>query len=509
MNHLLSNSTNAFTNISPMPTLLLTAMLLSLAACGGDSSGKKDKPAVQPDTQPDAQPDTRAPFDGIWVSDAYGEAFSIQGNQLQRYEFTTDHCIQAEVGSVDQQQLTSDGYAIDRGTHTYLRQTIDKHGVQMYSHKYERRNQLPAACLNGVISADQLGTIENPEQEFAYIVQTFDELYPMFDVRQVNWAEHAQQIEQHIVNGMPGEQYIQQLLALIEPLADAHVALVADGQGMGFNRPGLFQDLQQEYIDIHGAPQSQEQVQALLQYIEQQSDLLLQLRLKQASGDQPLDAEADILWYTTADNYGVLMIDAMESEQDDHLADIHAVAALMPQVIDALKDTQGLVIDVRFNGGGSDGVSQVIARHFLDSERNLYQKRVGTGTTAIHDTIRLTPAAHTYLKPVVVLTSSDTTSAAEIFVLMLRNLPHVTVAGQPTQGALSDVLGRVLPSGLQITLGNEQYLDMDDRWFEGTGIAVDHPITLWPSQDREQGKDHALLQALAILKGDAELATDR
>lgn len=78
--------------------------------------------------------------------------------------------------------------------------------------------------------------------------------------------------------------------------------------------------------------------------------------------------------------------------------------------------------------------------------------------------------------PVVVMVSGSTVSAAEIFTLAMRELPNVTVVGQPTSGELSDILSRTLHNGWSLGLSNEQYLAADGTLFEAVGIPAETAI---------------------------------
>jgi C-terminal processing protease CtpA/Prc len=76
-------------------------------------------------------------------------------------------------------------------------------------------------------------------------------------------------------------------------------------------------------------------------------------------------------------------------------------------------------------------------------------------------------------RPIIVLTSSTTLSAAEIQVLSLMTLPHVTLIGEQTYGIFSDMLLKILPNGWEFTLSNEQYLTPEGESYEQTGIPPD------------------------------------
>jgi carboxyl-terminal processing protease len=140
-----------------------------------------------------------------------------------------------------------------------------------------------------------------------------------------------------------------------------------------------------------------------------------------------------------------------------------------------LKDCDGIVVDMRFNHGGFDPAAQIIASRFADQKRVAFYKQAinGKGRTP-QQTIYIQPAEkYTFTKPVVLLTSESTISAAEIFTFFMMPLPHVTRMGEPTQGVHSDVLVKALPNGWMVGLSNEIYTASDGKVYEGLGIPVD------------------------------------
>src|SRR4051794_10257615 len=96
-----------------------------------------------------------------------------------------------------------------------------------------------------------------------------------------------------------------------------------------------------------------------------------------------------------------------------------------------------VTLDLRFNAGGYDAASMAIASRFTDVERVAFTKkaRAGAGFTPSRE-YRFAPAgARRFTRPVYLLTSSLTASAAEIFTMSMSALPHVTVVGERTDGS--------------------------------------------------------------------------
>jgi carboxyl-terminal processing protease len=154
----------------------------------------------------------------------------------------------------------------------------------------------------------------------------------------------------------------------------------------------------------------------------------------------------------------------------------------MKEVIASLRGVRGLVIDIRYNGGGQDAVALAIAGYFTDTPKKCYSKQAyfGGRLTEPYEVTVLPAVGDRLAVPLVFLTSDMTVSAAEIFALDLKALPSTVQLGQPTRGALSDRLEKVLPNGWSFSLSNEVYKDPHGRVFEVVGVPPD-VVTEWPS----------------------------
>jgi len=160
-----------------------------------------------------------------------------------------------------------------------------------------------------------------------------------------------------------------------------------------------------------------------------------------------------------------------------------------------------LIIDVRINGGGHDEVSLAIAGYFTDQTLLAVSKRARSfaGETNMKDAF-ISPAIDTpYLNPIAIISSSDTGSAAETFLIAMSALPQVTLVGENSNGVLSDVLSKTLPNGWEIGLSNEVYTDFQGINYEVTGVEPDVFAEPFSLVAIEQNTDLAIDAALEAL----------
>lgn len=175
-----------------------------------------------------------------------------------------------------------------------------------------------------------------------------------------------------------------------------------------------------------------------------------------------------------------------------------AMAEALIPVTEALADARAIVIDVRYNPGGSDPIAFGIASHFTNVEIDVLTKaaRDGDGETEPHTATLLPYDADPLAQPVIVLAGAMTGSAAEVFVLAMRSLDNVIVMGENTGGSLSDVLDVVLPNGWELGLSNQRFRTMSGVLYEGTGIPPDQEVAT-DGEALGRGEDIVLEAALA------------
>ncbi len=185
-------------------------------------------------------------------------------------------------------------------------------------------------------------------------------------------------------------------------------------------------------------------------------------------------------------------------------ADAQAAAEALEEALRDLSDTDGLIVDIRANGGGWDTVSVALASRFADESILAWEEQARSGPD--HDDFTDWRAQHlspkrAYAGPVVLLTSGATFSAAETFALAMSELPDVTLLGEPTSGHLSDMSDGSLPNGWDYTLSGERYRSEDGSFYEAVGIPVDVSVDLNADALLGEGQDDMLAAALQQLRG--------
>jgi C-terminal processing protease CtpA/Prc len=172
-----------------------------------------------------------------------------------------------------------------------------------------------------------------------------------------------------------------------------------------------------------------------------------------------------------------------------------------------LAQSKAIILDLRNNGGGS--TDWKILSYFIDTTTLVHKmytrKYISTfrawqlpqGTLGNEDVID--PYKLHLSKPIIILTSARTFSAAEDFVAAFKALKVGTIIGEATGGSTGQPLGITLPGHLtaRICTKRDQFPNGND--FVGKGIQPD--ITVLPTiNDIRKGVDTQLEAALKELK---------
>lgn len=179
-------------------------------------------------------------------------------------------------------------------------------------------------------------------------------------------------------------------------------------------------------------------------------------------------------------------------------------AGNMDYILSYFKGAEGMIIDVRDNGGGELTNVDPIVNRFITSRTlaGYIIHKTGPG----HDDFDKPFAYYidpvgdghiTWSKPVVVLTNRSTFSAANNFVSVMKLIPGVTVIGATTGGGSGMPYSSELPNGWGIRFSACSILDAQGRTTEfGIAPTAGFEVDITPD-DTAAGKDPILDRAIS------------
>jgi len=207
------------------------------------------------------------------------------------------------------------------------------------------------------------------------------------------------------------------------------------------------------------------------------------------------DTGHDLLWARTKDGLGYLNVHSLTDAE---------LPAAFDAALEELADTWGLVVDLRFNGGGGEDLAQQLAGRFIDQERvySTNRYRIGPKHDQLGEVLERKVAPRgpwRYESPVIALQGQRTMSSAESFALMLAQCPQVTTLGDRTAGSSANPRRIELACGITVNLPRWHDMDPAGKPIEHAGIAPEVAVEAGPEAFTKE-KDPVLEAALARLR---------
>jgi carboxyl-terminal processing protease len=174
-----------------------------------------------------------------------------------------------------------------------------------------------------------------------------------------------------------------------------------------------------------------------------------------------------------------------------------------------LKDTPGLVIDLRGNPGGSVVAVNELLGHFFTKKTELGHTTTRTGRPVailfgaveiVKLKTEVAGRADAYAAPVVILLNAGSASGSELFAGAMQAAGRAVVAGEPSCGCLLGFLGYAsIPGGGDLAYSEVGFVLANGQRIEGTGVIPNHSVPL-TTADLRTGRDRALETAQDILR---------
>jgi hypothetical protein len=311
-----------------------------------------------------------------------------------------------------------------------------------------------------------------PINSFEMFWSDFDKFYPSFAIKHINWDSVYTTYRPKITDQTSGIELYNILSAMIKPFKDGHVSLVSN-----FGICNSYMIPPEYYSNMRIYPQNY-----LSSFAVNNTNISF--------------------WSVKNYNIGYISINTFNVKSKTFVyADDSFL--IIDEIIEQFKDKDGIIIDLRWNGGGLPANVETIVNRFTDRKR-LYIKlrsKNGPGQNDFSDwtDFYIEPkGSEQFLKPVVVLTSKCTGSAAEWFTLAMKTMPNTTVVGDTTAGCFSPKVERELPNGWSFTLSSKVAVSADLVQYEGFGIPPDYTV-LNTKNDLDNKKDAILEKGIEVI----------
>jgi C-terminal processing protease CtpA/Prc len=406
----------------------------------------------------------------------------------------------------------------------------------------------PKATVAGLPSvyawrALDLSLAENRVLEYEFLWQKIREIYPFFEIKGIDWEVLYNEFKPLVAKTRDEMEYYDLLQRMLARFRDGHLSLQSyPGRLRWIDSGAIIEEIEEKPIVTHidpGAPAERaglrpgmeilkvdgqpvaEKLVELLPYVSASTDrgarLLAYQRLTdgepgrelalevQDEQSEPFQVNLTLFEWGRApsplvefrrlpEGFGYIKIRRWAPDR--------TLDEKLEQALETLKDTPGLIIDLRGNPGGTSR-AWFIGR--------LITKRTLAGYFAVRkdkETFELTkPKAAwvtpqgpwQYDKPLVLLADGRTGSASEGFISALVGSGRVLLVGSPTKGSISETATIPLPGGARVGISSSVDYTPQGGLIEGRGFQPH--IQVEPTiEDIRAGRDVVLEKAIDVLR---------
>lgn len=323
------------------------------------------------------------------------------------------------------------------------------------------------SSLTGCIREEKFA--DDPVGNFEQLWKIIDEQYCFLDTKNIDWNAVHEKYKKLIVPGMTNDDLFDKLSEMLYILKDGHVNLSSA------KRISYYDEWYQGYDWNY------------------REDILYQYYLGSASKDYY--SSAGMKYKIFDNNIGYIKYESFSYGIGNGNLD---------EVLSYLATCNGLIIDVRDNGGGNLTNSSRIAARFTNEKvlTGYIQHKTGPGHSDFSEMepIYLEPSnSIRWQKKVVVLTNRRCYSATNDFVNLMRSIEsgNIIQLGDKTGGGSGLPFTSELPNGWSIRFSASPHFDKNRQALE-EGIAPDISIKM-TEEDQLRNKDTLIEKAFEIL----------
>lgn len=321
-------------------------------------------------------------------------------------------------------------------------------------------------CATSCIREDVSGN--TPEANFESLWKIIDEQYCFLDYKKqeygLDWDQVHETYAKRITPSMGWEALFEVLSEMVAELRDGHVNLTSS----------LASSQYRQWFDS---------------YPRNFSDSIQSIYLK-----KDYNQSSGLTYQILENNIGYIYCSSFSNGIGDGNLD---------QTLNRLAICDGLIIDVRNNGGGNLTTAQKLAARFTNQKTlvGYMTHKTGKGHSDFSNPypVYIEPSnGIRWQKRAVVLTNRRSFSATNDFVNSMKQFPLITIVGDKTGGGSGLPFTSEIPCGWSIRFSASPMLDPQMNQIE-FGINPDVKVDM-TSEDMQKGKDTMIEYACKLLK---------
>jgi C-terminal processing protease CtpA/Prc len=304
----------------------------------------------------------------------------------------------------------------------------------------------------------------NPKENFDYLWNECNEKYAYFELKNIDWDQVKVKYESKLYDGMTEDSLFNVLGGMLTELRDDHTNLISNLNVSSFGVNYLGQD--------------------------------------------------NFDWRIVEDNYlnrdyystGPFLHNFIANGQVGYVRFGSFTGTVDSEnlnfILSRYKNTKGLILDLRENGGGAVSDVFSILSRFVDQETIVYYSKLksGKGHNAFSEAEPANVSPYSgirYLNKVMVLIDRGTYSAGSFTSLATKAIPNMILVGDTTGGGLGLPNGGQLPNGWNYRFSITQTLTLDQKPDYENGVPPDiHVLFDWSDLTKDEVIERALVEII-------------
>jgi len=432
---------------------------------------------------------------GYWKSIGNGYILDATSDSIFLYSYTKTFCYK-EKNDYIESLLNSKARFTKRNDTISIYPTDfgEKSDLLQIKNDYVKINELPENYLS-FSEMQKLGA----KRLFALFIETLEENYAFSKERNLNWSFIKTEFESKISDTTSENELFQVLGQIATRTKDQHTKIIAEnGQTLQYGITPAAEIVSEVFRN-----------QSAIKNLNDYFNLFFNTNYKNISdsllhGKGHKEANGKIEWGSLDNNIGYISIYAFDGFVPKGFTRKQEMDSLnhhMENIISSLKDKEAIILDISFNFGGFDAAVLTIASFFTDKPKLAYTSQVfNNGTFYDESKVYIRPADKiTYTKPVYILMTDISRSAAEGFAMTMKVNSNVKLVGTNTLGILSSMLGKSI-GNFYSTSSNQRLMASNGKYYEVSGVEPDIRITVFNKENIFGGHKDAVRRIVEIIE---------
>ncbi|WP_281987000.1 S41 family peptidase [Aquimarina aggregata] len=431
---------------------------------------------------------------GIWKSIGNGYYLEARQDSILLYSYTTNFCYKEKNDYIEGLLHSQSQFALRGDTlGIYLTDFGDKTQTLQTKKDFIKVDRLP----ENTIDFSKLTTL-SPQKLFKLYIETLQENYAFSKRRGLDWKSLFNGYKDSLTH--TNEALFNTMGKIATLTKDQHTKKVISESGKT-----LQYRITPSAEVVKEAFKKQSEIKNLNEYFglffetnyKNISDSLLH-----GNGIKVLNDKLE--WGDLTKHIGYINIHSFTgflNREHTRKQQIDSLNVHMQKIINTFQDKEAIVIDISFNFGGYDATALTIASYFTDATVFSHKSQVyDNGMFYDEDDVFIFPAnSLTFKKPVYVLMTDISRSAAESFAVMMGVLPNVKLVGTNTLGTLSSMLGKSI-GDFYTTYSNQRLVDESDQFFEVYGVEPDIKLQVFKKENIFQSHKTSVRDLIQIIE---------